>query len=229
MDAPRKLFAELAIHWCDRRPLRVLDIGCGSGKLIEYLAGRDAEMTFVGIDSSHDLVQAARQRCDSQRAAIYHTSVESLGDDIGTFDLAVSFASLRLWEDPVGGLSRAYDLLNPSGVMFLSDLCGDTGLDEDVIASLPEEFQTLLRSQLAAAYSIEELESIAGQISIEEARVARGGLAGYGRMSDQALEIVRDNPVIFEILMDLNMNGGGLPHPAASELIAYLFATKPGS
>lgn len=46
------------------RRLRLLDVGCGPGLLLDYLAasGREGDVEYLGVDLSESMVQAARER-----------------------------------------------------------------------------------------------------------------------------------------------------------------------
>jgi SAM-dependent methyltransferase len=98
---------------------RVLDVGCGSGPLSEWLENQGAEV--VGFDSSPSMVQAAEARGLSRasfRVAELGQPLTFLPDS--TFDVAVAslvMHYLRDWVSPLGELRR---VLTDDGVLVLS-------------------------------------------------------------------------------------------------------------
>lgn len=89
--------AELAaalVEVLDPRPgERILDLGCGDGRLSVAIAQRGAEV--VAVDSSPDMVQAARTR----GIEAYHVDGQQLGDTLGSFDAVFSNAALHWMPD----------------------------------------------------------------------------------------------------------------------------------
>lgn len=57
--------AELLARVPTERPRRVLDVGCGPGNSTELLAARYPQAEVVGIDSSPEMIAAARKRLPS--------------------------------------------------------------------------------------------------------------------------------------------------------------------
>lgn len=59
-------WARLLPHSPPRRPLRVLDAGCGNGRLARFLAERGLALDYTGIDVSPALLAAARGALSGQ-------------------------------------------------------------------------------------------------------------------------------------------------------------------
>ncbi|MGH3733742.1 MAG: class I SAM-dependent methyltransferase [Acidimicrobiales bacterium] len=82
---------------------RVLDLGCGAGRVALYLQARGVDV--VGIDSSRLAARAARHRGVD---TVWCTSLERLGPRVGGFDTIVMFGNnFGLFETP----ERAHDRL----------------------------------------------------------------------------------------------------------------------
>ena len=98
---------------------RVLDVGCGSGPLSEWLVHRGAKV--VGFDSSPSMVQAAKTRGLSNASFRVADLAQPLTFLPGsTFDVAVAslvMHYLRDWAPPLGELRR---VLTDDGVLVLS-------------------------------------------------------------------------------------------------------------
>ena len=84
------------------RPLRVLDVGCGNGRLAAFLAARhspgSSAVDYTGVDQSPALLASARIRLDGQEgAAPRWIQDDVLGDPPGSslppgpFDLVAAF------------------------------------------------------------------------------------------------------------------------------------------
>jgi ubiquinone/menaquinone biosynthesis C-methylase UbiE len=105
-------------------PLRLLDIGCGTGRmLVEFTLRLPTAMELVGVDASLPMVRRATQRLEG-RAQVIQARAEQLPLPDAHFDLVVSTMSLDHWSDPGQGLREAARVLSASGVFVLADLCG---------------------------------------------------------------------------------------------------------
>jgi len=96
---------------------RILDLGCGDGALTEKIAGTGASV--IGVDSSADMVAAARRRgLDAREVDAFHL------DFNGEFDAVFSNAALHwMKRDPdavTAGVRRA---LKPGG-RFVAEMGG---------------------------------------------------------------------------------------------------------
>lgn len=102
---------------------RLLDIGTGTGRILELLAPRVSQ--GVGVDASKAMLALARSRL--ARAGLNHCSVRladmyrlPLADS--SFDLAVMQMVLHYAEDPPGVLAELARVLRPGARLIVIDL-----------------------------------------------------------------------------------------------------------
>ncbi|WP_376093159.1 ArsR/SmtB family transcription factor [Roseomonas sp. CCTCC AB2023176] len=103
---------------------RLLDIGSGTGRLLELVAPRcDAA---VGVDASRDMLALARgrlaekglaDRCTVRQADLYRLPFPDRSFDAVTIQMVLHFA-----EDPAAALAEATRVLAPGGVLVIVDL-----------------------------------------------------------------------------------------------------------
>lgn len=86
------------------RPLRVLEVGCGPGRNLDYLP---ETVDYTGCDLSAKYIEHAKKRY-GHRAQFYCLSVADLGElDLDKFDIVMSIGTLHhLSDDLVQKLSR---------------------------------------------------------------------------------------------------------------------------
>lgn len=96
---------------------RVLEIGCGVGRLARHLAPRVER--YVGYDIAPSMVAEARARCAQSRNAHFHVGgADGVPDDIdGSFDFAIAHAVLiHVPRELVATITRtAFERLAPGG------------------------------------------------------------------------------------------------------------------
>lgn len=116
-------------------PQRLLDIGTGTGRVLELLA--PAISQGLGVDASKAMLALARARLG--RAGLSHCSVRladmyrlPLAD--AAFDTAVLQMVLHYAEDPAGVLREAVRVLRPGGHLIVIDLAAHAR--DDVMAKL---------------------------------------------------------------------------------------------
>jgi trans-aconitate methyltransferase len=95
-----KMIADLELDGSER----ILDLGCGEGMLSAALAERVPSGSVVGLDSSEDMIKAARKR---ERPNLGFVCEDMLDMDFdGEFDLIYSNAALH-WVKDQGSLLKA--------------------------------------------------------------------------------------------------------------------------
>jgi len=104
------------------RDKRVLDVGCGDGRLAARFAASGADVT--GIDTSASMIAAAREGAASigLRARFCRGSAEALPFPDGAFDLVAAITVLCFIADPRPAFAEAYRVLAPGGRLVVGEL-----------------------------------------------------------------------------------------------------------
>lgn len=129
-------------------PARVLDLGCGDGRMIAVLRERWPNVEAIGLDFSPGLVGAAKQRFDNTESVHIeeHDLMHPLPASLGQFDLVVSALAIHHLPDERKRalFAEAFKLLRPSGSFY----------DLDVVAAPTAALHTL--SQSAFGFDIRQ-------------------------------------------------------------------------
>jgi ArsR family transcriptional regulator len=114
----------------DEGPIgRLLDIGTGTGRVLELLAPRSERS--VGIDVSHDMLTLARATLGDARlesASVRQGDVRRPPFEAASFDVAVMHQVLHLLDDPAAAIADTARLLRPGGRLLVADFAPH-GLD----------------------------------------------------------------------------------------------------
>jgi ubiquinone/menaquinone biosynthesis C-methylase UbiE len=102
---------------------RLLDIGTGTGRVLELLAPRIRQ--GLGVDASKAMLALARARlahpglahCAVRLADMYRLPLTD-----GSFDIAVLQMVLHFAEDPAGAIAEAARVVRPGGTLVIIDL-----------------------------------------------------------------------------------------------------------
>ena len=120
-----------------RKGIRVLDVGCGSGRVLNRLAELYPGSDFVGIDLSEEATAAARaeSRRKGLRNAEFHTGDLSDFDktaERGAFDLVTSFDAIHDQARPLNVLKGIRRTLKPGGVYLMQDIRGSSNVRNNI-------------------------------------------------------------------------------------------------
>src|SRR5262245_49166284 len=117
--------------------IRVLDAGCGRGRILGRLAALYPHSRFVGLDLSADAITYARK--ESSRAGL--DNVEFATADLtefdrtaepDAFDLITTFDAIHDQAKPLNVLTGIHRALKPDGVYVMQDISGTSHVDQDI-------------------------------------------------------------------------------------------------
>jgi 2-polyprenyl-3-methyl-5-hydroxy-6-metoxy-1,4-benzoquinol methylase len=113
---------------------KVLEIGCGAGRLTRAISGRGA--TVTGIDASPEMIRLARNRTrDSAGVEFVCGDFSVLSMEPGTYDCVVSVATLHHLPTEQA-LSRMKSLLRPGGMLVIHDIRSPSGVVDWMVSGL---------------------------------------------------------------------------------------------
>ena len=116
---------------------RVLDLGCGVGASLEYLAKR-RDVEGVGVTLSGVQAQLANQRLDraglSTRVACRQADFTALPEDLGTFDFAYGIESFLHSPSAEAFFSEAARVTNPGATLAICDDFADEMLEQGALS-----------------------------------------------------------------------------------------------
>ncbi|MGH7570793.1 MAG: class I SAM-dependent methyltransferase [Gemmatimonadota bacterium] len=113
------------LHRADvREDDAILDVGCGTGALLEAVATRVPGARLVGVDLSPAMLAVARRKL-GDRASLVAGEAGRLPFPDHHFDLILSSSSLHYWPDPAAGLAETARVLKAGGRVVITDWCDD--------------------------------------------------------------------------------------------------------
>jgi ubiquinone/menaquinone biosynthesis C-methylase UbiE len=112
----------------DADPGSILDVGCGTGRLLRKARERWPEAWLFGVDPAEGMVEQARTLMPD--ATFYLIAAESLPFPEASVDLVFSTLSFHHWEEQVQGLREIRRVLRPGGRFILGDMIMPWGLSK---------------------------------------------------------------------------------------------------
>lgn len=102
----------------------VLDVGCGTGVLLEALAASVPVAQLSGADPSPEMLEIAGKRLGGA-VLLKQSHAESLPFPDQAFDLVVSTNAFHYFRKPLGALGEMARVLRPRGRIVITDWCDD--------------------------------------------------------------------------------------------------------
>jgi 2-polyprenyl-3-methyl-5-hydroxy-6-metoxy-1,4-benzoquinol methylase len=100
---------------------RILEIGCGIGRISEVIHARVAPSFMLAVDYADAAISLAQQRTLDRAATLQFKSLDLTIEDIpdGPYDVVILIDSIYFLGDFAASIKRFYDLLAPGGTMLL--------------------------------------------------------------------------------------------------------------
>lgn len=111
--------AELAAQIKLAAPKTVIDLGCGPGNSTENLLNRFPEADILGVDSSDDMLESAREK---YKGTSLHFEQMNISPDMTVdkcYDVVFSNACLQWIPDHERLIPKVFDMVNDGGVMAI--------------------------------------------------------------------------------------------------------------
>jgi ubiquinone/menaquinone biosynthesis C-methylase UbiE len=104
-------------------PREILDVGCGTGRLLEAAGRRWREARLTGIDASEPMIAEARRKHGGDpRFTLEQGDASALPLGKASFDVVFSTMSFHHWGDQVLGIREVARVLRPGGLFVLADV-----------------------------------------------------------------------------------------------------------
>ncbi len=128
--------------------IRVLDAGCGSGRIVNRLAELYPHSHFVGIDLSSEAVGHARSKAFRRGLSNVSFLSADLTDfheaaDPESFDLITTFDAVHDQASPLNVLRGIYRALKPDGVYLMQDIRASSELHKNAAHPLGTALYTI--------------------------------------------------------------------------------------
>ena len=147
------------------KELKILDLGCGPGELIEDILKINPNVNISGLDYSQAMLDVSKKRNPSVRHI--HLDVADLHRFNEEFDIIISSHSFPYWKDQRKVMEDLHNILRPNGKIIIGFASGETLYDKLVLffvkfttgfAKYPSEFE--FSNLLGAHFEIRHKEII---------------------------------------------------------------------
>ena len=106
-------------------PRRVVDIGCGTGRLLEALLPRLTAAELIGVDPAKGMITVARTRFAAEpRVRLEVAAADHLPLADASVDVATTTMSFHHWDHQDAALKEVVRVLSPGGRLLLADVLG---------------------------------------------------------------------------------------------------------
>jgi 2-polyprenyl-3-methyl-5-hydroxy-6-metoxy-1,4-benzoquinol methylase len=117
--------------------IRVLDVGCGRGRILNRLAELYPRSTFLGMDLSDDAIRFARDEASQKALGNVEFAAADLSDfeeraDPESFDFITTFDAVHDQAKPLSVLKGIHRALKPQGTYLMQDISGTSHVHRDI-------------------------------------------------------------------------------------------------
>lgn len=112
--------------------LKVLDLGCGPGQLIEELYNKNKDLSLVGIDFSEEMLKISKVK--NPEAIHIKMDVEDLSKIDEKFNIIICTHSLPYYKNPKKVIENLDSILLDDGTIYMGFASGNSFYDKLVLA-----------------------------------------------------------------------------------------------
>lgn len=116
--------------------IKMLDVGCGSGRIINRLAFLFPKTNFTGMDLSEEAIVRAAKEAKASALSNVEFIVKDLSDfdesaPVETYDFITTFDAIHDQGKPLNVLKGIYRALKKDGIYLMQDISGTSHLEND--------------------------------------------------------------------------------------------------
>jgi ubiquinone/menaquinone biosynthesis C-methylase UbiE len=154
------------------QPVAILDVGCGTGKLLGLAERRFPGATLAGVDAALEMVRQAQASNPSGSIQLQQAVAEELPFPDASFDLVFSTMTFHHWQDQGRGIAEIARVLTPRGRWLLAEFVA-TGFIAFMrrvlrLHQFPERSR-LRRDLMVSGLAVvaeERVQGLAGQVAV---------------------------------------------------------------
>jgi ubiquinone/menaquinone biosynthesis C-methylase UbiE len=153
-------------------PGTILDVGCGTGKLLRSASERFPGARLVGVDAAIEMVKQAQSSTPNGTIQFQQATAEELPFPDGSFDLVFSTMTFHHWSDQQKAIGEIKRVLAPRGRWLLADIVAKGPMA--VVARLlrigrvvsPSHLDRMLAAEGLVVISRQKVPGAAGNIPV---------------------------------------------------------------
>jgi ubiquinone/menaquinone biosynthesis C-methylase UbiE len=123
------LYQEIASNLPLDGPVRVLDVGTGTGLQLKAIHDLQPEAALFGLDLSAPAIEIARTALEDLDVDLRVGNIREAPFEDDFFDVVTCNASMSYWENPRRCFNEIYRILNPGGEALLFEPHQDIDID----------------------------------------------------------------------------------------------------
>jgi ubiquinone/menaquinone biosynthesis C-methylase UbiE len=160
---------------------RVLEVGCGTGALLEQITGACPDCRITGVDPVPEMLAVARKRLPAG-VELHEAWAEKLPLGDASFDLVVSCNMFHYIRKPQEALAEMRRVLRPTGALLITDWC-----DDYFACRLCDLYLRWTSPAHFKVYRQQELEGLLAAAGFSDVRIERYKISWlWGLMSARA-------------------------------------------
>lgn len=116
--------------------IKMLDVGCGSGRIINKLASLFPQSYFIGMDLSSEAITRANTEAKEMKLKNAEFIIKDLSDfhetaPIDQYDFITTFDAIHDQGKPLNVLKGIHRALKKDGIYLMQDISGTSHLEDD--------------------------------------------------------------------------------------------------